>query len=132
MRRNERRAFFRGAIDIGGNKLPMPMQLLGRVGLVVNVDSDWFTFLEAEQRPRELAVVSSRGNDAFRRQFHRRHGDSQGVIGRADLAQRLLSAGAWRAVLQPTVWLSNEPPTSVPAVFTKLRREKRELGMMTC
>ena len=80
MRRNERRAFFRGAIDIGGKKLPVPMQLLGRVGLIVNVDRDRLAFFEAEQRPRELTVVGSRGDDAIRGQFHRLHGDGQGVI----------------------------------------------------
>ena len=80
MRGNERRAFFGGAIDIGGKKLAMPMQLLGRVRLVVNIDGDLFAFLEAEQWPRELTVIGSRGDNAIRGQFHRLHGDCQGVI----------------------------------------------------
>jgi hypothetical protein len=83
VRGNERRAFFRGAIDIGRKKLPMPMQLLGRVRLIVNVDRDLFAFFEAEQWPRELTVIGSRGEDAIRGQFHRLHGDRQGVISRA-------------------------------------------------
>jgi hypothetical protein len=35
------------AIDIGRQKLPMPVQLLGRIRLVVNVDRDWLAFFEA-------------------------------------------------------------------------------------
>jgi hypothetical protein len=72
--------FFRGAIDISREKLPMPMQLLGRIRLVVDVDRDLFAFFETEQWPRELTVVGSRGNDAIRGQFDRLHGDCQGVI----------------------------------------------------
>ncbi len=83
MRWNKRRALLRGAIDIGRKKLSMPMQLLRRVRLIVNVDRDWLAFFEAKQWPGELTVIGSGGDDVFRRQFHRRHGDGQGVIGRA-------------------------------------------------
>src|SRR5471030_1927981 len=79
---NERRAFFRGAIDIGRKKLPVPMQLLGRVRLVVDVDRELLAFFEAEQRPGELTVVGSCGDDAIRGQLHRLHGDGHGVIRR--------------------------------------------------
>jgi hypothetical protein len=82
MRRNVRRAFFRCAIDIGGKKLAMPMELLGRVRLIVNVDRDRFAFLESEQGARELTVVGCGGDDAIRSQFHGRYGDCQGVIRR--------------------------------------------------
>jgi hypothetical protein len=44
---NEGRAFFRCAIDIGRQKLPIPVQLLGRVRLVINVDRDCLAFFEA-------------------------------------------------------------------------------------
>ena len=69
------------AIDIGRQKLPMPVQLLGRIRLVVNVDGDRLPFFETEQWPGKLTVVSGRGDDAFRGQFHRFHGDGQGVVG---------------------------------------------------
>jgi hypothetical protein len=45
---NEGRAFFRRAIDIGRQKLPMPVQLLGRVRLVINIDRDCLAFFEAQ------------------------------------------------------------------------------------
>ena len=77
---NERRALFRRAIDIGRQKLPMPVQLLGRVRLVVNVDGDLPAFFEAQQRPGELTVIGGGGDDAIRGQFHRLDGDGQGVI----------------------------------------------------
>jgi hypothetical protein len=37
----------------------MPVQLLGRVRLIVNVDDDLFAFFEAEQWSGELTVVGS-------------------------------------------------------------------------
>ena len=42
-------AFFRRAIDIGRQKLPMPVQLLGRVRLVINVDRDCSIHLESRR-----------------------------------------------------------------------------------
>ena len=58
VRRNERRAFFGGAIHVDWHELSVPVQLLGRVGVVEDVDGDALSFLEAKQRSGELAVVS--------------------------------------------------------------------------
>ena len=75
----------------------MPMELLGGVRLVVNIDGDLFPFLEAEQWPRELTVVSGRGDDVIRGQFHRLHGDGQGVIrGAAGFERSLFGLGRCR------------------------------------
>ena len=60
VRRNKRRAFFGGAIHIGGHDLAVPMQLLGNIGIVENVDGDLLAFFESQQRPGKLAVVGSR------------------------------------------------------------------------
>ena len=58
VRRDERRALFGGAIHIDRDELSVPVQLLGRVGVVEDVDGDGLTFFEAQQRSGELAVVS--------------------------------------------------------------------------
>ena len=71
IRRNVRRAFFRSAVDIGAHDLAMPMQLLGNIAVVVDVDGDLLAFFEAQQRPGKLAVVSSRGDDVARRYLDR-------------------------------------------------------------
>ena len=58
----------------------MPVQLFGRIGLVMNVDRDLLAFLESQKRPGELAVIGSHGDDVIRSQFNRLNGDRQGVI----------------------------------------------------
>ncbi len=77
---DEGSAFFGRAIDIRGNKLPVPMQLLRRVRLVVNVDGYLLTLCEAKQGPRKLAIVGGRGNDAIRCKFNRLDGDGEVVV----------------------------------------------------
>ncbi len=67
MRGNERRALLGGAVHIGRDFLAMPVQLFGRIGIVVHVHGDLPAFLEAKQRPRELSVVGSRRDDALGR-----------------------------------------------------------------
>src|SRR6266481_9392143 len=76
---DEGSAFFGLAIDIRGNRLPVPMQLLRRVRLVVNVDGYLLTLCEAKQGPRTLAIVGGRGNDAIRCKFNRLDGDGEVV-----------------------------------------------------
>src|SRR5579864_8366717 len=58
VRRNKRRALFRRSIYVGGDELPVPVQLLRTVGLVANVHADSLTLFQAEQRAGELSVVS--------------------------------------------------------------------------
>ena len=128
MRGNEGRSLFGRAIDVGGNKLPVPMQLLGRVGLIVDVDGDRAPFLEAEQRPGKLAVVGGSGDDAIRRQFHRLHGDRQGVI-RWDGFERGLFRLGRGGLLAANGVGQQRAPASVPTAFMKFRRDKGELAI---
>ncbi len=80
---DEGRAFFRGSIHIGGNELPVPVQLFRPVGLVVNVDSHWLAFFQAQQRARKLAVVGGRGDDAIRSELNGLDRDGEGVVRRS-------------------------------------------------
>ncbi len=88
MGRNERRAFFGRAVHIGGNMLAVPMQLLGGIGVVVNVDDCLLAFLEAEKRPRKLSVVGGSGDDAIWSNLDRRCFDVEGVVGVNKIAWR--------------------------------------------
>ncbi len=54
---NVRRALLSGAININGNELAVPVELLRRVGIVVNIDEDLLAFRKAHQRPGKLAIV---------------------------------------------------------------------------
>ena len=81
MRRNERRALFGCSIDIGRNELPVPVELLRRVGLIVNLDFYPLPFLQTQQRPRKLSVVGRDGDDAIRRQLNGFRGDRERVVG---------------------------------------------------
>ena len=63
VRRNEGRAFLGRAVDLARNHLAVPVHQLGRVGVVVDIDDDALAFLEAQQRPRKLAVVERRRDD---------------------------------------------------------------------
>ena len=67
---NERRSFLGCAIHIDRERLTMPVQLLGRIGVVVDIDDDPLSFLEAQQRAGKLPVIGGGGNDAIRRQFN--------------------------------------------------------------
>ena len=84
MRRNERSAFLCRAIHICGYRLPVPVQLLGSVGLVVDVDGDRLPLFEAEQRAGKLAVVSRHGNDAVGGEFNGFYCDGERVVGLLD------------------------------------------------
>ena len=94
VRRDEGRALFRGAIDIGGDELAVPMELLGPVGFVVDVDGDALAFFEAQERPGKLAVVGGRGDDAVGREFDRSRGNGKGVVGGS--VGLIDDAGEWR------------------------------------
>ena len=59
----------------------MPVELFGRVGVVVDVDGDRLAFLEAQQRAGELAVVGGGGDDAVGGELDGAGGDAEGVVG---------------------------------------------------
>ena len=59
--RNEGSALFGGAVDVRRDELSMPVELLGDVGVVVDVDGDGLSFFEPKQRAGKLAVVSGDG-----------------------------------------------------------------------
>ena len=99
VRRNEGRTFFGGAVNIGRDRLAVPVQLFGRVRVVVDIDGDLPAFLKAQQRAGELAVVRGDRNDAIGREFDRRGGDPQGVIG--DAIGRRRRPRARRGVCEP-------------------------------
>src|ERR1700740_2822773 len=63
VRGNEGRALFGSSIDISGNRLSVPVELLRRVRVVKDVHDDRHTFLESQKWAGELSIVSSRGND---------------------------------------------------------------------
>src|SRR6185437_15473654 len=81
MCRNERRAFFGGPVHIGGNRLAMPMQLLGRVGFVDGVHHHLLSFFKAEQRAGKLIVVRGQRDDAAGRDLNGNSANSQRVVG---------------------------------------------------
>ena len=60
VRRDERRALFGGAVDVGRHGLTVPVQLLGRVGVVVDVDDDRAALTQPQERARKLPVVERR------------------------------------------------------------------------
>jgi hypothetical protein len=78
--RDERRALLGSAIHIGGNQLPVPVELFRSVGVVAHVHADRHPLFEAEKRSRELPVVSRDGNDAVWSQLDRLGGDAEGII----------------------------------------------------
>ena len=73
-------AFFGGSVGVGGKELSVPVELLGDVGLVVDVDGDALALLEAKEWAGELAVVGGGGDDAVWGEFDGRGGDGEGVV----------------------------------------------------
>ena len=78
---NPGRALFRGAVDVSGDFLAVPVKLLWRIRVVEDVDGDWLAFLEAQQWTRELAVVGRGRDDAVGRDFDRVGLNADGVAG---------------------------------------------------
>jgi hypothetical protein len=60
----------------------VPVQLLGRVRVVVDLYYHGLALLETQQRSWELTVIGYRRNDVLRRDFHRTCSNAQGVIRR--------------------------------------------------
>src|ERR1039457_3031742 len=50
VRRDERCTLFGRSIDVGRNELSVPVQLLGRIRLITNIDGDSLTFFKAKQQ----------------------------------------------------------------------------------
>src|ERR1035437_8955567 len=54
---NERRTFFSCPVDLNRNHLAMPMQLLRRIGVVVDIHCDLPPLFESQQWTRKLPVI---------------------------------------------------------------------------
>jgi hypothetical protein len=83
VRRDVGRALLGGAVDDVGQELAVPVQLLGRVRVVVDVDDALPAFLEAHQRSGEAAIIGGRREEEFRCVFDQAGADANGVVGRA-------------------------------------------------
>jgi hypothetical protein len=70
MCRNERCSLLGGSVNVNRQRLSMPVQLLRRIGIVVDIDDDLFALLEAQQGSRKLPVINGGGDDVVRCQFH--------------------------------------------------------------
>ena len=81
--RNVRGAFFCSAIHRGGQELAVPVQLLRRVGVVVDVHHHRPALFQPQQWPGKLAVVGAGRNDVVGRQLHQAAADAQRVVGGA-------------------------------------------------
>jgi hypothetical protein len=77
-----RGAFFGSAVYIDRDELPVPMQLLGSVGVVVDVDDGALALFEAKKRARELPVIGGGGNDVLRSYFYETGTDVERIVGR--------------------------------------------------
>src|SRR5262249_15895502 len=64
---NHRCSFFHGPVHFRWNVKAMPVDELGNVTVVADIDGDSLAFLHAQQRPRRAPVVTDRLNDLFRR-----------------------------------------------------------------
>ena len=85
--RDVRRALFGGAIDIDGNKLSVPMQLLRRVGVVMDVDDDALALGQPQQRTGKASVVGLCRDRRVRAELDEAGADTDRIIG---------GAGRWR------------------------------------
>jgi hypothetical protein len=80
MRRNEWCTFFRRAIHLCRDHLTVPMQLLGGIGVVVDLNGGGLIFFETQQRSWELTVIRYRRDDMLWRDFNRTCSNTQDVI----------------------------------------------------
>src|SRR5215831_8555251 len=80
MRRNEGRPLFRGPIHIRGHELTVPMKLLRRVGIVVDVDDDALAFGQPNQGARKLAIVECGRDCRIWSEFDQTGADTDGVV----------------------------------------------------
>src|SRR3954471_15560456 len=90
-RRHDAGTFFFCAVNIGRYLLPVPMQQLGMIGFVDDIDGDGLALFEPQKRSRKLAIVEGGGNDLLRPQLGQTVRDLDRVIG---LYQRLGVSGS--------------------------------------
>jgi hypothetical protein len=82
MSRYEWRALLGRSVNVDSDSLTMPMELLGRIGVVVNLDGRLTTFFEAQKRPGKLPVVSNGGDYSLGRHLNSRRLDVHRVVER--------------------------------------------------
>ena len=59
----------------------MPVQLLGRIGVVVDIDDGLAAFAQPKKRARKLIVVERRGDDPIGRELDEPRSDPDRVVG---------------------------------------------------
>jgi hypothetical protein len=83
MRRNKRRALLACAVCIDRDRQPVPMELLGRVGVVVDVHHDPHALRQADKRARKLPVAGRGCKDAIGREFNESGPNADRVVRRS-------------------------------------------------
>lgn len=78
---HDARALLFGVVNIGRNLLPVPVEQLGMVGLVDDIDGDGLALFEPQQRSGKLAVVESCRNNLLRPKLGQPVRDLDRVIG---------------------------------------------------
>src|ERR1700733_7109913 len=78
--RNEGRALLGRTVHGGGYSLTMPVQLLRRIRLVGDFDTDRLPLFETKQRAGKLPIVSGHRNNSIRREFDWYRFDLESVI----------------------------------------------------
>src|SRR5215472_359196 len=80
MRRDEGRPLFRGPIHIRGHELTVPMKLLRRVRIVVDVDDNALAFRQPKQGTRKLAIVECGRDCRIWSEFDQTGADTDRVV----------------------------------------------------
>src|ERR1019366_5385554 len=78
--RNKWRSLFGGTIHVGLKKLPVPVQLFWRVGVVVDIHNHPPAFLQAQKRTGELTIVSGSRKNTLWSHFNQPSADSDRVV----------------------------------------------------
>ncbi len=79
--RDEGGAFFFDAVDVGGDEHAVPVDELGGVGVVDDVDGDGLALLHAEDGAGGCAVVADGGEDAVGGELDGDGRDAEGDVG---------------------------------------------------
>ena len=78
---NVGRSLLGSAVDIGRNELAVPVQLLRRIGVVVDIYNDTLAFHQTHHRSGKLTIVECRRHNVLRRQFDQSGRDAQRIVG---------------------------------------------------
>ena len=81
VRGNVGRSLLGRAVDVDRNELAVPVQLLRRIGVVVDIDNDPLAFHKTQQRSGKLTVIECRRHNVLRRQFDQSGSDAQRIVG---------------------------------------------------